>query len=95
MNLNINLTYKNLNCIISYSKTGEQWSTRDQLTEEKQLPAYELVDVNVFYSKQLRKFMIKTGIRANNIFDKLYEIYEYIPQPGFNWEVSIKIEYKI
>ena len=95
MNLNINLTYKDLNCRISYSKTGEQCSTRDQLTEEKQLPAYELVDVNVFYSKQLRKFEIKTGIRANNIFDKLYEIYEYIPQPGFNWEVSIKIEYKI
>ncbi|MCK4654300.1 MAG: TonB-dependent receptor, partial [Candidatus Cloacimonetes bacterium] len=95
MNLNFNLTYKNLNCRISYAKTSEQWSTRDQLTEEKQLPAYDLVDGNVFYSKQLRKFEIKTGIRANNIFDKLYEIYEYIPQPGFNWEVSIKIEYKI
>ena len=94
-NLNLQMKYKQLSGKVSYMRTGEQWTTRDQLMEEMQLPAYELVDAEVQYIYHWNKFEILLGIATNNLFNELYEIYKYIPQPGFNWEMSLGLKYEI
>ncbi|MCD4796164.1 MAG: TonB-dependent receptor, partial [Candidatus Cloacimonetes bacterium] len=94
-NLNLQMNYKLLSGKISYSKTGEQWSTPDQLTIEKQLSAYELVNVQVWHSVNWKKFELSAAVSANNVFDELYEIYKYMPQPGFNWEMNVGLKYEM
>jgi outer membrane receptor for ferrienterochelin and colicin len=94
-NLNMQINYKQLSGKVSYMHTGEQWTTRDQLMEEMQLPAYELVDSGVQYICYWNKFEILLGIAINNLFNELYEIYKYIPQPGFNWEINLGVKYEI
>lgn len=94
-NMNLQIKYKQLSGNISYKHTGEQWTTRDQLMEEKQLPAYELFDAGWQYICYWNKFEILSGIAMNNLFNELYEIYKYIPQPGFNWEMNLGVKYEI
>ena len=74
--------------------TGEQWTTRDQLSEEKILSSYDLLNIGLEYSDGWKDFKFTPAIRVNNIFNKLYEVYDHIPQPGFNYEVNLGIEYK-
>ncbi len=94
-NLIMQMKYKQLSGKVSYMHTGEQWTTRDQLMEEKQLPAYELVDAGLQYISYWNKFEIFSGIAMNNLFNELYEIYKYIPQPGFNWEMNLGVKYEM
>ena len=94
-NLNLQMKYKQLSGKASYMCTGEQWTTRDQLMEEKQLSEYGLVDAGLQYICYWNKFEILLGIAMNNLFNELYEIYKYIPQPGFNWEMNLGLKYEI
>ena len=80
---------------ISYKLIGEQWSTFDQVSAEHQLPAYDLLNAGAEYSVSWKDFKLTPAIRVNNILDKLYEVYDHIPQPGFNWEANISINWKI
>ena len=79
---------------VSYKLIGEQWSNSDQTATEHILPAYDILDAGVEYSVGWRKLEFIPAIRVNNIMNKLYEIYDHIPQPGFNYEVNLGIEYK-
>jgi len=81
--------------IINYKLIGEQWSNSFQATNEHQLPAYDLLNASSQYSIEWKDFKFTPAIRINNIFNKLYEIYVHIPQPGLNWEMNLGIEYKI
>ena len=87
--------YQDFIVTTSYHSTGEQWTTRDQLSEEKKLPSYDLLNAGIEYTVKWKKIEFKPSIRVNNILNKLYEIYDYVPQPGFNWEVSLRLEYKV
>lgn len=80
---------------ISYKLTGEQWSNSCQAAIEHQLPAYGLVDADVGYSLNWKEFEFIPAVKVNNILNKLYEIYDHIPQPGINWEVNLGIEWKL
>ena len=93
-NLNIQIKFKQLSGKISYMCTGEQWTTREQLSEEKILSSYDLLNIGLEYSVGWKDFKFTPAIRVNNIFNKLYEVYDHIPQPGFNYEVNLGIEYK-
>ena len=86
---------KNFSMKFQYKKTGSQWSTRDQLSDKKLLPAYEIMNLSGNYSWKFGKMEIVFGVDLNNLQNNLYEIYKYIPQPGFNWNVATKIKYKI
>ena len=74
---------------ISYSHTGEQYSTPDNLIEP--LPSFENVDVAGFWQMQLGGFKIQAEAKVNNILDKRYSIYAYTPQPGINWYTGLSI----
>ncbi|MEA1972306.1 MAG: TonB-dependent receptor, partial [Candidatus Cloacimonadota bacterium] len=83
---------KEVNIKFQYKKTGHQWSTRDQLSEDKKIAEYEIINVSLNYTKKFRKIELVTGIDLNNIQNNMYEIYKYIPQPGFNMNFKIKIK---
>jgi vitamin B12 transporter len=95
LNCNMKTFYKNFTGIVSYHVTGEQWTTRDQLVEEKKLSSYDLMNVSVNYKYSWKNWRILPAFNARNIFDKMYEIYDYVPQPGFNWEASLSVKWEI
>ncbi len=96
-NLNLQATLKlnNLNFVSIFQEIGEKWTTRDQLTPDKKIAPYHLVDLSLNYELSLGNFSIKPTIFANNIFNKRYEIYEYNPRPGFNWEARVNLKYHL
>ena len=80
---------------VIYKIIGEQWTNPYQSTTEHLLPSYKLLAVSSEYSVDWRNFKLIPAIRINNIFNKLYEIYDHVPQPGINWEVNLGIEWKM
>ncbi len=87
------LEYKNLNLKISYTRLGKQRTSR--YNDYKMLSAYGLADGNLSYLFKKNKWEAQVYLKANNIFDKEYEIYLLTPRPGFNWYTGIKFQYTI
>jgi len=73
----------------SYSYTGEQYSTPDNLIEP--LPAFDTIDANLIYSMELPFCSLQLNLKAKNLLNRHYEIYAYTPQPGFNWQSSLNL----
>lgn len=80
---------------ISYRYTGEQWTTMDQLTDEKRMDSFATVDLDIFYNIDIGRVLFRPGLIARNIMCTSYELYEYSPQPGYNWEVSLRLFYDL
>ena len=95
LNMNLRITSGKFRGNVSYKLTGEQWSNSYQVTAEHLLPAYDLLNADVEYFVKWKEFEFKPAIRVNNIFNKLYEIYNHVPQPGLNWEMNLGIEWKM
>jgi hypothetical protein len=93
--MNLRITSGKLRGNVSYKLTGEQWTNSYQVTSEHLLPAYDLLNAGVEYSVSWKEFEFTPAIRVHNIFNKLYEIYDHIPQPCINWEVNLEIEWKM
>jgi vitamin B12 transporter len=93
INLNLNFSYQRFGLILNYKGTGEQWPTRDQLSEELKLPTVDLFNANLYYIWTISQWHLKCGVLLNNLTDEMYEIYEYSPQPGFNWETNLSVKY--
>lgn len=91
LNLNGYLQAGRLLLHVNYERTGKQWTTRDQLTAEKQLPPFSLWNSSISYSVQWATLELKFSADFNNIFNHLYEIYAYSPQPGFNWKAGLEL----
>lgn len=91
--LGMDAKYKDFNLGINLLGEGDQFSTRDQLMDEHTIAAYNIFNADLFYHLRLYKFTFITGYAAKNIFNNLYEVYEYMPEPGFNWEVSLQLKY--
>jgi len=76
----------------SYKYTGAQWTTRDQLNDENKISDFSIFDVNVGYGCNLNRFHFNFQLDLKNITNTSYEIFEYSPAPGFNWEFNISSE---
>ncbi|HPR17212.1 MAG TPA: TonB-dependent receptor plug domain-containing protein, partial [Candidatus Cloacimonadota bacterium] len=80
---------------VSYSRTGKQNYTFDQQSSQQLLPAYGLLNAGISYGFSWHRLQYTVGMDANNILDKKYEIYRYIPQPGFNWNANLGVQWKL
>ena len=80
---------------IIHSKTGKQYTTPDQLSEELIMPEFDLTNIEVSYNIQIKKMNFGISGAVNNIFDENYELYKYMPQPGRNWQIEMNVKYKI
>ncbi|MCF7859430.1 MAG: TonB-dependent receptor plug domain-containing protein [Candidatus Cloacimonetes bacterium] len=95
VNLKLETKYKQLNGIVTYKYIGEQWANPAQLTEEHKISSFDLINVKLNYSITWKQFELTPEIKVNNIFNRLYDIYDHVPQPGINWEVNLSLQYKI
>jgi outer membrane cobalamin receptor len=77
---------------LQYSYTGEQYSTPDNLIAP--LKDFDNLDASLFYRISFPYLDVQLDLKANNILNNRYEIYAYIPQPGFNWSAGVSISTK-
>ncbi len=78
---------------IEYCSTGKQYPTRDQFIGP--LKGYEKWDSQSSIQYVYKKLSQELSVSFFNIFNKNYEIYDYIPEPGYNWQFMYKIQFKI
>ena len=95
LNLQAKIQFENYTAMLSYNRTGEQTYTPDQQSDDQLLPAFDLVNAGVNYRIYWKQLQFTIGANANNIFNKLYEVYKYIPQPGFNWDVNVGVKWEM
>jgi outer membrane receptor protein involved in Fe transport len=67
----------------------------DQQSEKQYIPAYDLVNASINYKFNWIGLQFSVGARANNILNKMYEVYRYIPQPGLNWDVNVGVKWEM
>lgn len=89
-NVSLNLNYLNFRQTINYISQGKQWSTRDQLIPA--LKGYEIYNSSSSISYKLGKINTNLVFSLYNIFDKNYQNFPYIPEPGRNWDVQINFK---
>ncbi len=88
-NAKLSIGGSKLGANLSYSYTGRQYSTVDNLIEP--LSAFDLFDAAAYCVLPLPYLDIRLDLKANNLLDKRYYVYAYTPQPGFNWQAGISI----
>jgi vitamin B12 transporter len=87
--------YKWLLMGMTYNYIGKQAYTPDQQTSEHFLSPYDLLNARTSVEFHNGSWHYGLNMNFNNILNKLYEIYKYIPQPGFNWDMGIFIRYEL
>jgi vitamin B12 transporter len=95
LSLQAKINVEHFSGILTYNRTGKQAYTPDQQSAEQFLDAYDLVNVSLNYKFYWNRFQLTVGMNGNNLFDKLYEVYKYIPQPGFNWDVNVGVKWEL
>ncbi|MCF7912269.1 MAG: TonB-dependent receptor [Candidatus Cloacimonetes bacterium] len=94
-NLGINWSPAPCSFNINMQFTGSQWTTRDQLTQQKLLAEYQLYNCSAGWNMKYRNWLITWQLQINNLLDEHYNIYEYMPQPGRNYSFTIKLKKRI
>lgn len=85
----LDLSWKKLNFWTKYSFTGEQWTTPDNLADP--LSAYALLDAGISSSFSVLDFQISPHLSIQNILNKRYEVYSYVPQPGISGYAGLSL----
>jgi outer membrane cobalamin receptor len=88
-NIEASLSYLQFTQNLNYQKTGRRWTTRDQLIPA--LPSYETYNSRTAYHFQVGNLKTILNFNVFNLFDKKYQNYHYIPEPGRLWEASIGV----
>ena len=90
-NIGINWTPAPFSFNINMQVTGSQWTTQDQLSQQKLLAEYQLYNCSAAWNMKYKKWLIAWQLQIHNLLDEHYDIYEYMPQPGRNYNFTIKI----
>jgi outer membrane cobalamin receptor len=86
-------TARNAGLWLRYSYTGKQWVTPDNLIAP--LPEFALTDAGISYSFERSKLKLVQYFDVYNVLNRRYQIYQYVPQPGVNWTLGIRLAAKI
>ena len=76
---------------VSYVAQGNQWSTFDQLMDNSRIKGYEVWNTKTGVDFNLWRINSSLNLAVYNIFDKRFENYHYIPEPGRHWELQINL----
>ncbi|MCK4956803.1 MAG: hypothetical protein KAS49_04140, partial [Candidatus Cloacimonetes bacterium] len=85
-------TINNFEFNINYSRTGKQWSTKDNLRAP--MDAYQLVGSKISYRYEKEKWLMTVFGGGNNILNEEYEVTSKTPKPGENWFSGVDLELK-
>lgn len=87
------LTQTHYGMSLSYDFAGEQYSTVDNLAGS--IPAFDLLNFASYIKYPYRDMEALLSLKLNNLENKRYEVYAHIPQPGFNWNLSLGLSYTL
>jgi vitamin B12 transporter len=71
----------------SFSHTGRQWTTPDNLLEP--LQPFSILDAGIETRFQWLDWDISPRITVRNLMDSAYEVYPWVPQPGRTFYLGI------
>lgn len=94
-NLKAKFNNNNWLATLSWNYIGKQNYTMDQQSDQQLIPAYDIFNASINYNFEFIGLQFSVGGRANNIFNKMYEVYRYIPQPGFNWDMNLSLKWEL
>ena len=77
---------------IIYMAQGAQWSTIDQLMDNSRIKGYEVWNTRTGVDFNIWRIDSNLNLSVYNIFDKRFENYHYIPEPGRHWELQINFK---
>lgn len=77
---------------VSVHYTGKQYTTTDNVFTP--LPEVNICNASAYAKLNLRRLKVQANLKLNNLFDKQYEVYAYVPQPGFGWQCSLDVSYE-
>lgn len=92
-NSDLSFSHLGANLKLMHEQIGKQWLTPDNLIDP--IKAVNLFHSAIGYNYAYHKFNANVNLRLNNLFDKQYEVYAYVPQPGFNWLCGISLRYDL
>jgi len=90
-NQELTFTWQSTELSIKQRHTGRQYTTPDNLI--KPLTPWTLYGAGINCKLRLWRLSLLVYAQADNLFDRQYEVYDYVPQPGFNWSGGLKITY--
>lgn len=85
-NANINVSYNDIEAVISLQYTGKR-STGDIFDI---LPAYLLADLSLSYTIKIKNQSLKMSGRVKNILNEDYQNVKFFSMPGRNFEIAIQ-----
>jgi len=92
-NASVLLSYLGAALDLNLDYTGRQWKTRDNILDP--IPAFTLYNAALSYACDYESWSSSVSVKLNNLFDTQYEIYDYVPQPGFNWLCGLSLQYRM
>ncbi len=93
INIGMDYCFKNYKIKLDYTKTGQQWTTQDNL--KKALADYEILNASLSKTFTFGKFEHDFNLNLNNLLNNYYDIVRYNPQAPFNWSLGYGIKYFI
>lgn len=81
--LNLDLSWPKFNFWSTYSFTGQQFTTPDNLSAP--LPGYALLDLGAAVNFQLQGWTLSPHFSIRNALNRSYSVYAYVPQPGISF----------
>ena len=86
----VSLSWMRWSFTCSYNFNGETYASNIN-TSESRIKNYHLLDVNLSKELSLWGVDFKLGADFKNILNQKYEVIQYYPMPGFNWNLYLKI----
>ncbi|HHP7241740.1 MAG TPA: TonB-dependent receptor [Cyclobacteriaceae bacterium] len=77
---------------IHYNHTGQRFTETNN--ERPALPAFSLVNISMDKTMEFNKTGFVASFRINNLLNMSYESFENRAMPGFNYELTITLNYK-
>ena len=84
------LSWKSWDLNYSFIYTGERYNSQENIPENYEQPWYTH-DASIVWNFPLGKFLCRTAVEINNIFDQDYEVIRNYPMPGRNYKLTFKL----
>ncbi len=90
VNSSVSVSWKGWSVSCDYYYNGETYSSNIN-NESTRLKDYHLLDVSLLKTIKLWGTEFIVGADFHNILNQKYEVIQYYPMPGFNWNLSLKV----
>ncbi len=86
---NLGFSYRLFSFNYNHTYTSYRFLTTD---ESENLPPYQTGNVQIMFSKMIKRHQLRFTGQCNNIWNESYQVVSYRPMPGINWLFGINAE---